>query len=66
MKESDVQRLWRAVGVLSEASLSFVSTGVCGREWGIRVEENRPVSRSIEGREEDFVVCIYTLLLSGS
>ena len=29
--------------------LSFVSTGVCGRDRGTYVEENGPLSRSIEG-----------------
>ena len=66
MKESDARRPQRAVRVLSEACLSFVSTGVCGRGRGICVEENGPVSRSIEGWEEGFVVCIYTPVFTGS
>ena len=60
MKESDAWRSWRTVGVLSEACLSFVSMGVCVRGRGIYVEENGPVSRSIEGWEEGFVVFINT------
>jgi len=66
MKESDAWRLWRAVGVLSEACLSFVSAGVYGRQRGICVEGNGPVSRSVEGWEEGFVVFIYAPVFIGN
>lgn len=66
MKESNARRLWRAVGVLSEACLSFISTGVYVRGRGNCVEENKPISRSIKGWEESFVVFIYTLVFAGS
>jgi len=53
-------KLWE-VEVLCEVCLSFVSTGICGRERGAYVEENGPASRLIKEWEEDFVG-LYILL----
>jgi len=48
------------VGAVSWGVRYEVSTEVCGRERGTRVEENGPpVPRSIEGWEEGFVIFIY-------
>ena len=37
---------------LGDGYLSFVSTEVCGTEWGTCVEEGGHVSPSLEGWEE--------------
>ena len=60
MKESDAQRLRRA-GVLRDVCSFLLLAEVCGRERGTHVEENGPLSRSIEGWEEGFIN-LYLLL----
>jgi len=72
MKESDARR----VGCPAQKQeareffvmfvFPFVSTEVCGKEMGTRDEENGPVSRSIWGWEEGFIVFIYTPVLTVS
>ena len=66
----EIIRSWGGVGCAeamesrgnpSGACLSVVSTGVCRRERGTYVEEKGPVSRSMEGWEEDFTG-LYMLL----
>ena len=54
---SDGLRLWK-VGAIYDC-LPFCWHGSLQKREGDMVGKNEPVSRSIEGWEEDFVVCIY-------